>query len=166
MLKVEHQAYHDNLTGLANRNRLESFLVQCLETALVSDETYAVMYIDLDGFKVINENFGHHRGDKLLKEVAARISTQATSDDHMARMGGDEFAVVLKRSCKDQIMQAARRINSSFAKSIEIDGLRAKVSASIVFFPDDGATVDEILKNTDFAMYHAKNNGKSTQSVF
>ncbi len=168
MLKVEHQAYHDNLTGLANRIRFESLVSQCIETAAHSADIYAVMYIDLDGFKLINDNFGHHRGDKLLKAVTARISAQVTNEDQMARMGGDEFAVVLKRSSRDQIEQAAQRINACLLISIEIDGLRAKVSASIgiVVFPEDGATVDEILKNADFAMYHAKNAGKSTYSMF
>jgi diguanylate cyclase (GGDEF)-like protein len=168
MLKVEHQAYHDSLTGLANRNRFESILAGCIEAADASDDTYAVKYVDLNGFKEINDNFGHHRGDKLLKEVAARISMQVNREDHMARMGGDEFALVLKRSCRDQVVQAARRINASLAGSIEIDGLRAKigVSVGIVFFPEDGNTTSDILKNADFAMYHAKQSGKLAYSVF
>jgi diguanylate cyclase (GGDEF)-like protein/PAS domain S-box-containing protein len=154
----EHQARHDPLTGLANRtlfgDRIERALESAGEGGLVS-----VMVMDLDRFKEVNDSLGHHAGDELLREVARRLTGALRSSDPIARIGGDEFGVLLPapRGHAD-VTAAVERLVEALEEPIAVQGLPLVVEASIgvAVFPDDGADIDTLLRAADVAMYTAK----------
>ena len=154
-----HQALHDALTGLPNRVLFHDRVRQGIESARRSGSTAAVMVMDLDHFKEINDTLGHYHGDRLLQLVGERLSSVLRAEDTVARMGGDEFAVLLP-SVADAgaAMEVADKLLGELRQSFEIDGLTLEVGASvgIACFPDHGEDGETLLQRADIAMYVAK----------
>lgn len=157
--KFEHEAAHDLLTGLANRRTYHRVLDQLIDECRVSQTRLALLIIDLNGFKPINDRLGHHAGDFVLRVVADRLRKAVGSSDTVARLGGDEFSVIL-HTVKDStiVMQIARRIQDSIAEpiSFETHSLTIHASIGIACFPEDGDDPDALAKYADSAMYTAK----------
>lgn len=163
-LQVHYQAHHDQLTGLNSRYSLECLLEQTILNARREKYGVAVMLVDLDRFKTINDKYGHHAGDTLLIEVSRRIKGSVRESDIVARLGGDEFIVILTGSSMEQdTILIAHKILSTLNTPYQIDGLSLHCSASIgiSISMTDGETVDELLRCADAAMYHAKEQGRN-----
>jgi diguanylate cyclase (GGDEF)-like protein len=166
-LKIEHMAHHDALTELANRIRLN----ERLERALAQSDggMVAVHHLDLDRFKAVNDTFGHHTGDRLLKIVASRLRELVRESDTIARMGGDEF-VIVQASVLDlrQATSLAERVVAAIGEPFVIDGHHAMVGASIgiAVSPNDGTTPDRLLRNADLALYRTKEDGRGDFRFF
>jgi diguanylate cyclase (GGDEF)-like protein/PAS domain S-box-containing protein len=166
---LDHLAHHDQLTGLPNRLFLAAHLPGAIEDARRSGNMLAVLFLDLDRFKHINDSRGHETGDKLLKAVALRIRRTTRADDIVVRMGGDEFIVVLKTvATAQEINETASRISDALAAPVLIDGRPLVTTASIgvSLFPRDGATMGELLRQSDTAMYQAKDRGRNNFQLF
>lgn len=164
-----HQAQHDPLTDLPNR----SFFMESLEENILKSKQQhskvAVIYLDLDDFKSINDSLGHEAGDKLLIEAARRLRISIRSGDLVSRLGGDEFVILINHIQDASICNIiAEKILSSFNESFEIQGRQFKMSSSIgiSIYPDDGEDASTILSNADAAMYHSKNIGRNVFSYF
>lgn len=156
---LEHQANHDALTGLPNRNLLQDRIFQAIVYAERSAHLVAVVFIDLDNFKLVNDSLGHTAGDQLLKAVAERLQSAFRSVDTVARLGGDEFVLILyDQSSEELISQETERINEVFLAPFDIDGREIFVSYSAGFslYPQDGKDAETLLMNADVAMYRAK----------
>lgn len=168
-LRLQHQASHDTLTGLPNRQLLLDRLNQAIAHARRSDETLAVCFIDLDRFKWINDNLGHAAGDAVLKETAQRVSLCLREQDTVARIGGDEF-ILLLRDAGDGLAtsRAIERVVASIAQPLTLNGKDISVTCSIGCsrYPDDGVDADELLKFADAAMYRAKQAGRNNLQVY
>jgi diguanylate cyclase (GGDEF)-like protein/PAS domain S-box-containing protein len=167
--QIRHQAYHDALTGLPNRLLLQDRLGQAIEVARREDLQVAVMFIDLDRFKVVNDSLGHDAGDALLVEVAKRLTERLRRSDTVARLGGDEFVVIL--SLLDNVSEAtevADSIIERFSDSMIVAGHEMRVTSSIgiAVFPRDGDDVGTLMRNADTAMYGAKGAGRNTFRFF
>lgn len=166
--ELEHQANYDALTGLPNRNLLNDRLKQAV-FAQRYKRPIAVVFIDLDQFKFINDSLGHNRGDKVLATVAERLRLEVRDGDTVARLGGDEFVLVLNDQAKgDVIFRAMQRIISKVSEPITIDGqeLYITCSAGVSIYPQDGSDVETLLKNADAAMYRAKDHGRNNFQFF
>jgi diguanylate cyclase (GGDEF)-like protein/PAS domain S-box-containing protein len=166
---LDHLAHHDQLTDLPNRLFLAAHLPGAIEEARRSAAILAVLFLDLDRFKHINDSRGHETGDKLLKEVAARILATVRAEDVVVRMGGDEFIVILKSArSSDQINEAAARINDALSAPVVVDGrpLVTTVSIGVSTYPRDGADMGELLRHSDAAMYQAKDRGRNNFQLF
>ena len=174
--EIHRLAYYDSLTGLPNRVLFKDRVTQALAHAHRYQSTLAVLFLDLDRFKVINDTLGHNAGDRLLKQVAERLtdsvrhsdsigrSTEKEETHELARLGGDEFTALLTNIRDPQDAgTVARRILEALAKPFLIDGHEITVTASvgIAIFPTDGDSVDFLLKSSDIAMYHAKDQGRN-----
>jgi diguanylate cyclase (GGDEF)-like protein/PAS domain S-box-containing protein len=163
--RILHQVYYDQLTDLPNRILFNDRLSQVLGMAKRHPEnSFAVMFVDLDRFKLINDSMGHDAGDQLLQQAAHRLHGSVRETDTVARMGGDEFTIVLSkvRNGKDAA-GVAQKILDSFRAPFMLDGQEVYISLSIGIsvYPEDGKTVDVLLKNADMAMYRAKSAGGS-----
>lgn len=168
--RFEYLASHDRLTGLSNRNLFYDRLQHSVEKAARSAEKLAVMFIDLDNFKTVNDTLGHDMGDRLLASAAERLRACTRKEDTIARLGGDEFTV-LTENLHDAIATAsgkARQIIDALAAPFQFDGHQAQISASvgIALYPDNGPDVQSLLKHADAAMYQAKLSGKNTYQFF
>lgn len=161
-------ALHDTLTGLPNRILLADRISQAMAKVAEQGGCFSLMFIDLDGFKPVNDAFGHHVGDRLLREVALRLREQLRSQDTLARIGGDEFVLLVRLTEPDDAPQVATRQVSLLAKSFRVDEHDLQISASIgiALYPGNGQTAEELLMNADAAMYHAKGGGKNGYSFF
>ena len=167
--RLDKLANHDHLTGLPNRMFLQAHLPQALARCQEARHMLAVLFLDLDRFKHINDSRGHEVGDKLLQEIAKRVRAAVRPSDIVVRMGGDEFVVVLHRvNSPDEIAIASTRINEVLSAPVMIDGraLVVTVSIGVSMFPRDGATMGELLKHADTAMYQAKDLGRNNFQVF
>ena len=167
--RIYRLAHHDPLTGLLNRFSLESRLEQALMTARRENKKVAVMFIDLDRFKVINDTLGHHIGDDLLVEVAHRLKECVRESDIVARQGGDEFVVVVTgMDDPSTAATVASKISRNLAApyAIGTHDLYSTPSIGISLYPSDGTDVDELMKNADTAMYHAKDLGRNNYQFF
>jgi diguanylate cyclase (GGDEF)-like protein len=157
---LAHQASHDSLTGLPNRAFFEGRLIRALRNANKLDEQVAVLYLDSDRFKGINDNFGHAAGDAVLTAVATRVRAQLREDDLVARLGGDEFAVLLAPLHKtEDAERIAEKIIASMEMPIQLPGnasVLTSLSIGIAVYPDHGATPGALLSAADAAMYQAK----------
>lgn len=157
---LAHQASHDSLTGLPNRAYFEGRLIRALRNASKLDEQVAVLYLDSDRFKGINDNFGHAAGDAVLTAVATRVRAQLREDDLVARLGGDEFAVLLSPLHKlEDAEMIAEKIIASMEMPIQLPGnasVLTSLSIGIAVYPDHGATPGALLHAADAAMYQAK----------
>jgi diguanylate cyclase (GGDEF)-like protein/PAS domain S-box-containing protein len=155
----EHQARHDPLTGLANRTLFGERIERALAAAQADGNLVAVMVIDMDRFKEVNDSLGHHAGDELLREVAGRLTGALRSSDPVARIGGDEFGILLPTpNGHADVTAAVERLIDSLDEPIGVEGLPLVVEASIgiALFPDDGADIDTLMRAADVAMYTAK----------
>lgn len=156
---LRHQAMHDALTGLPNRALLFDVLEKAIEAARATGSQLALMLMDLDRFKEVNDTFGHHFGDALLKQVAFRLQNQMRGEDVVARLGGDEFAVVLPTFADNSVTAtAARRILNTLEQQFVIEGQVLEVGASIgiALYPEHGTDARTLLRRADVAMYTAK----------
>jgi diguanylate cyclase (GGDEF)-like protein len=155
---ILRQADQDPLTGLANRRRVEAQAVQVLTTARRSGHSAAVLVIDLDGFKAVNDTFGHHAGDLVLREVASRLTAKTRPDDLPARLGGDEFVVLLSSAGAREAEAAVEAYSSIFVLPFLIGQTEARLGGSIgfAFYPEQGKTFPELLQTADAAMYRVK----------
>ena len=163
------QAHFDILTGLPNRQLLKDRLTQYLSTARLDNHSGAILFLDLDRFKEINDVFGHSVGDQLLVQTSERIMSQVRERDTVARLGGDEFVVVLPNVRNDSIVRnTAERLLANLCEAFTISDTDHYLSASIgvAMFPEDGATVETLLKNADAAMYRAKEAGRGRFEFF
>ena len=161
-------ALHDTLTGLPNRILLADRISQAMAETTEQGGFFSLMFIDLDGFKPVNDAFGHHVGDLLLREVALRLREQLRSQDTLARIGGDEFVLLVRLNEPDDAPRVAARQVSLLSKSFRVGEHDLQISASvgIALFPGNGLTAEELLMNADAAMYHAKGAGKNGYSFF
>ncbi len=167
--QMEHMAHHDFLTGLPNRILLEDRLRQALGRAERNKSKFALMFLDLDRFKLINDTLGHNIGDLLLKEVTRRILSCLRAIDTVSRHGGDEFVLLLEEFSNDSdIGHTARKILDSVGTPYKLDGHVVEVTSSIgiSLYPRDGGTVPELLKHADIAMYRAKDSGRNNFQFF
>jgi diguanylate cyclase (GGDEF)-like protein len=167
--EIKKLAYYDPLTGLPNRLLLHDRLRQYLAKAVRSGESVALLFLDLDRFKVVNDSLGHSNGDLLLQEVARRLAATIRSSDTIARLGGDEFVVALSSvDSGEDISRVAGQILSTLKDPLHIEGHEIYTSASIgiAFFPDDGETADDLMKHADIAMYQAKEHGRNNYQFF
>jgi len=166
---LDHLAHHDQLTGLPNRLYLAAHLPGAIEDAKRTGSMLAVLFLDLDRFKHINDSRGHETGDKLLKAVAQRIRATMRNEDVVVRMGGDEFIVVLKTvASTDQVNEAASRITEAMSAPVIVDGRPLVTTASIgvSLYPRDGSDMGELLRHSDTAMYQAKDRGRNNFQLF
>jgi len=159
--KVHHQAYHDSLTNLPNRRSFEEHFSKLIKTH--SETEFAILFCDLDGFKTVNDAYGHDVGDEVINICAARMNNCIRPSDYLARMGGDEFAVIVKLTdFEHDISILAERFLATINEPINAHDLRIQlgVSIGISFYPKDGITFSELLNHADVAMYQAKHTGK------
>jgi diguanylate cyclase (GGDEF)-like protein/PAS domain S-box-containing protein len=167
--ELDHLAHHDELTGLPNRLYLAAHLPGAIEEAKKNGSALAVLFLDLDRFKHVNDSRGHETGDKLLKTVAQRIRSSMRTQDVVVRMGGDEFVVVIKGiESNQQVNDAATRIIHALSAPMVVDGrtLVTTVSIGVCLYPHDGITMGELLRHSDTAMYQAKDRGRNNFQLF
>ncbi|MYM32467.1 EAL domain-containing protein [Duganella sp. CY15W] len=167
--RVHHMAYHDSLTGLPNRALLSDRLDRAMLAAQRTERKLAVMFIDLDRFKTINDSLGHMTGDQLLKEVASRLCRAVRASDTVARLGGDEFVVLVPGiRTVEEASQVAEKMIEALSDSFPLEGRNLHITPSIGIsvYPDDGEDVETLMRNADGAMYHAKANGRNNYQFF
>jgi diguanylate cyclase (GGDEF)-like protein/PAS domain S-box-containing protein len=166
--QIEFHAYHDVLTHLPNRKLFTDRLTQSISRARRSSKPLAVMFVDLDHFKSINDTLGHEAGDELLLEMAIRLRANVRDDDTVARLGGDEFTIILAelRQPEDAV-NVAEKIIKAVEQPLSIAGTSIEVSASIgiALYPEDGSDAESLLRNADSAMYRAKEAGRNTYQL-
>jgi diguanylate cyclase (GGDEF)-like protein/PAS domain S-box-containing protein len=163
--QLEYQANYDGLTRLPNRNLLRERLQQALATARARGRRVAVVFIDLDGFKNVNDSLGHSVGDRLLSVVAERLARSARASDTVARHGGDEFVIVLSDVADEPSLIAwMERVRAAISEPVWLDGTELYVGCSMgaSLFPQDGEDAETLLKKADLAMYRAKDMGRNT----
>ena len=158
--ELEYRALHDSLTSLPNRTLLLDRIEHDINISKRESQKLCLLILDLDDFKEVNDTLGHLAGDKLLVEVGSRIKQTLRDVDTVARIGGDEFSILLPHTDEAQAIVACEKIIASFSKNIEIEGIDVSISASIgiAMFPDHGEDVHTLLRHADIAMYVAKRN--------
>lgn len=156
--EILRQAHQDPLTGLANRRLVEKQALQLLSAARRSGKPAAVLALDLDGFKPVNDTYGHAAGDQILKEVATRLLAACRKDDLVARIGGDEFVVLLPGTNAEAVKEIMDRLDSALRQPIPLAGQEIRIGASIgaAIFPTQAWTFRGLLQEADAAMYKAK----------
>jgi diguanylate cyclase (GGDEF)-like protein/PAS domain S-box-containing protein len=167
--QLEYQAYYDALTGLPNRLLFRDRIVNAIAQARRHRRGIAVMYLDLDHFKLVNDGLGHSVGDALLSEVAARLQGSVRASDTISRLGGDEFTILITdTSSSEAVFGVARKILSSLSRPFRVSGheLFVTTSIGISMFPSDGDDVETLLKCADSAMYRAKELGRNQAQLF
>jgi diguanylate cyclase (GGDEF)-like protein/PAS domain S-box-containing protein len=165
--QLKHQAFHDSLTDLPNRALLRDRLDQALARAKRSGELVAVLLVDLDGFKQVNDSLGHDAGDQLLRKVARRLKHVVRESDTVARFGGDEFALLLEYVTEHEVVALAERLLDEIARPVVITGREVSLGASIGIVLDSGSGhSEELVRDADVAMYAAKDAGRGRYEVF
>jgi len=167
--RIEHMATHDTLTDLPNRAMFQQMLTMCVETGRRYGQQFAVMFIDLDGFKLVNDSLGHEAGDALLQEMARRFTSCLRASDVVARLGGDEFVVLMQRAGDPQAVHTvARKLVAATMTPVALAGQECRVTASIgiAVYPEHGADAATLMKNADLAMHGAKEEGKNGYRLF
>jgi diguanylate cyclase (GGDEF)-like protein/PAS domain S-box-containing protein len=167
--QLAHQAFHDSLTGLPNRSLFQSRLALRLTEARRNNDQFAVLFFDLDDFKVVNDSLGHSAGDQLLIHVAERVKTCIRADDMLARIGGDEFTLLLNTVPDEhEAIRIAERIAFALEEPFDLDGheVFATTSIGIAIGNNNSSHADDILRNADMAMYEAKHAGKDRYALF
>ncbi len=166
---LAHMATHDSLTGLPNRTLFQDRLQQAIKFASREKIRFAVMFLDLDKFKMVNDSYGHHAGDLVLKEVSSRLKECLRESDTIARVSGDEFTLLLERVVSiSEVESIASRIVESIKTPISYEDYNILVSASIgiSIYPDMGVDMDTLINSADHAMYSAKASGGSQHVIF
>lgn len=165
---IEYMAYHDGLTNLPNRRMFHDVMLQTLVNAKHKNETIGLMYLDLDRFKSVNDSLGHVIGDKLLQEVAKRLVSSIRETDFVARIGGDEFIILLSNSDREGCLEVAEVLLNSFKDPFYIDSFEFYMTTCIglSIFPYDGEDSNTLMKNADAALYLAKEQGKNKYKVY
>jgi len=166
---IRHQAFHDSLTNLPNRALLRDRLDQSINSARRSGKQIAVMFLDLDRFKLINDSLGHNAGDQLLKKVADRLRSCLRRKDTISRLGGDEFVVLIDDfDSTDFLGKVAAKIIDAVVQPVNIDGhdLQVSTSIGIAVYPDNGTDVERLMRNADVAMYQAKEAGRNCFKLY
>lgn len=167
--QLEYKANYDGLTGLPNRHLFMDRLSQGIKLAKRNESILAVFYIDLDGFKEINDSLGHEVGDQVLVEVSQRLSKKLRKTDTLCRLGGDEFTIIIE-SLEDKIsvVHIIQQLNAAMSTAIFVNNqaLYATLSIGIAYYPDDADTPELLLKNADAAMYKAKDEGRNTHQFY
>lgn len=167
--RIEQQANYDTLTGLANRSLLNERLQEAIVAASKSGTRLAVVFVDLDRFKFINDSLGHHVGDELLRAIAARLKAQMREGDTVARLGGDEFVLIIKGQREpDSVAHVLERMLADISQpwSIPEGDFTFTCSMGVALYPDDGDTAETLLKHADSAMYRAKETGRNNIQFF
>ena len=162
--ELQFLANHDALTGLPSLRLCKDRLDQSLADARRKRQTSAVMFLDLDGFKAINDEYGHEFGDRVLRATAARITSEIRETDTAARIGGDEFVIILSSlPDRDIASRIAASLVDAIARPLELNGVQVAVSVSIgiSLYPDNGVTAEELIRSADKAMYAIKREGKN-----
>ena len=163
--KIQHLAYHDSLTGLPNRMLFMDRIDQAISRAQREQEQFALLFIDIDHFKVINDSMGHAAGDQLLNVISQRLCEMLRKSDTVARLGGDEFTVIIEGlEDAEQVINVTKNILSSLDAPVNVNGKEVHVGGSIgiAIYPQDGESFGSLLKNADTAMYKAKEQGRNT----
>ncbi|QKJ27449.1 EAL domain-containing protein [Aliarcobacter cibarius] len=166
--KVEFLAYHDSLTLLLNRRALQRDIVEVLNDCKTNNKKFTILFIDLDGFKFINDGLGHDIGDILLKEIAYRLANTLAQKHNAYRLGGDEFAIIFEYKHVKEIEESARNIIKKVNEKIFINkhSLHVGCSIGIAKYPVDGEDYSSLMKHSDTAMYKAKQNGKNRYEFY
>jgi diguanylate cyclase (GGDEF)-like protein/PAS domain S-box-containing protein len=167
--RLQHIAFHDALTGLPNRALFSKTLSKAINHARLVGTRVAVLFLDLDRFKTINDSLGHGVGDELLIAVAKRLKQCIREDDVVCRMGGDEFTAVINNiKSSKSVSRIAEKISESISKPFNIQNhiLRVSTSIGITVYPDDGENIEALLKNADTAMYVAKDSGRGNYRYY
>jgi diguanylate cyclase (GGDEF)-like protein/PAS domain S-box-containing protein len=167
--QLKHQAFHDALTGLANRALLQDRLRHSVERCRREDTEFAVLFVDLDDFKNVNDSLGHAIGDALLRTVARRIRTTVRAQDTAARLGGDEFAVLVEGVTDHEVVDTiAERLVAALCEPVRVAGAELLVAGSVGVAYGSGRTkdVEDVMRNADLALYEAKGTGKNRYTVF
>ena len=167
--RLTHLANVDVLSGLPNRGRVRQLLGEALRLSTTGNVPCAIMFLDLDGFKPVNDTFGHPKGDAVLRAVAKRLMDEVGSEGHVGRMGGDEFAIVIPDAQSRKLVEMlADRIIKSIKEPYMIDQTEIRIGVSIgcAFGPIDGATVDDLILKADLALYQAKDAGRGCARYF
>ena len=167
--RIENLAFYDELTQLPNRRLFYDRIEIALATAHRNNEKMALLFIDLDYFKEVNDNFGHRIGDKLLQSIAKRLTVSSKEGDTISRIGGDEFTLLLTEMREiDHICKACHRIIEKLRQPYYIEGHALNITSSIgiAVYPEDGKTEEELMKNADIAMYRAKDIGRNSYQLF
>ncbi|ADH99361.1 putative bifunctional diguanylate cyclase/phosphodiesterase [Salisediminibacterium selenitireducens] len=159
--KMEHVAKYDHLTGLPNRRMIVNELEMLIDASEKKNETFALLFIDMDRFKTVNDTLGHKAGDELLKQVAEKLKQSVRDADKIGRYGGDEFIILLKDVDEKEIRQVATRIKHTFIHAFNLEGKAFYTSPSIgvSMYPEDGTSAIDLIKYADIAMYDAKSSG-------
>ncbi|KTD24726.1 sensory box protein, GGDEF family protein, LssE [Legionella lansingensis] len=160
--ELEHQATHDSLTDLPNRVLLNDRIKNAIATASREKNYFAILFFDLDRFKLINDSLGHEFGDEALSKIAKRLSSSLRAQDTLARLGGDEFVMVIPGLTKEEnVITVTQKFLNLFSQPFQIAGHEFTLTTSIgvSIYPTDGTTLNTLLKNADLAMYHAKEQG-------
>jgi len=167
--RAQHLADHDALTGLPNRRLLEDRLTQALALSYRNRKNTAVMFVDLDRFKNVNDSLGHSVGDSVLREVAGRLVRQLRVGDTICRIGGDEFVVVLPEAKRSSdVAHVAQKVIEQLSQPVTVEERELVVTCSIgiAIYPDDGRDAESLIRNADAAMYHAKELGRANYQFF
>lgn len=162
--KIHYMAYYDELTGLPNRR----LFYECLQQKMAENKKVALLFIDLDRFKTVNDTLGHHVGNILLKMVAEQLQESVQGIGTVCRMGGDEFTVILPCKTTRESEQMAQKIIQTLSNPIMVEGVELFITPSIgiSLYPDHGETDEELLKKADIAMYYTKENGKNNYYIY
>lgn len=166
--RLEHAAHHDTLTELANRAGFDKRLEITARFCEESDQDFAVLLLDLDKFKAINDKWGHHAGDTVLKEIAIRLKSVLRKSDFVARLGGDEFAIILSTPVtKEEAINKANHLVNLISEPMQIEDERIDVGVSIgiAMFSGENRNTDKLLKQADEAMYSVKRSGRNGYSL-
>lgn len=166
--RMKHLAFYDALTGLPNRSMFENYFNSFIARGKSFEQKIAVLFIDLDAFKEVNDEFGHDVGDILLRQAALRMKSLLRGCDLLSRLGGDEFVALLTRIQNQSPEVVGKRIVEAFAEPFDIGGysLKIGVSVGISIYPDDGEDLEILIKHADEAMYMAKRRGKNTSCLY
>ena len=166
--KLQYQAAHEEVTGLFNRRHFEALLDKAIQTAVQTDGRAALLYLDLDGFKLVNDTLGHAKGDDLLQAVGKALAESVGSAEGLARLGGDEFALLRADCGPDEAAALATKMLNVFQQSFKIGSHELRISASVgvATSPTDGKSAGVLLQNADAAMYSAKRQGRNRYATF
>lgn len=165
---IKHMAYHDYLTDLPNRRSFNETLINHLSNAREANQPLGIMFLDMDRFKYINDSLGHSLGDRVLQEVSGRLSKSVRDQDFLARVGGDEFNIILPNTDRESALEVATHILEALQEPLLVNDYELYITTSIglSIFPYDGEDFNELIKNADIALYQAKEQGKNNYHVF